>query len=58
MCEEFVTEAVLSEDKMEVLVWDLLVIDTWKTRVWSKVPKEKIGTGNLLKVYFTVMSST
>ncbi|KAI8822901.1 uncharacterized protein EV422DRAFT_618631 [Fimicolochytrium jonesii] len=52
MCEEFVGVQIVDEQKMEAVVYDLILIDTWKRLVWNKIKKKKIHPENTLRVYF------
>ncbi|KAJ3003794.1 Zinc finger MYND domain-containing protein 10, partial [Thoreauomyces humboldtii] len=54
MCEEFVTVALVDQGKIETLVHDLLLIDTWKTLVWPKIDSKKIHPENMLIAYFVL----
>ena len=51
--EEFVTEALVTFEKMETLVYDLLVAETWKSSV-SPFFLEDMVNQTSLKPYFLV----
>ncbi len=54
--EEFVTEALVTFEKMETLVYELLVAETWKSNV-SPLLLEDMVTQSSLKPYFLVGAS-
>jgi hypothetical protein len=51
--DEFVLEACLTFDKLEVLVRDLLLIEVWKEQVLPKV-LEALDKENTMKAYFVL----
>ncbi|RKO94104.1 hypothetical protein BDK51DRAFT_18762, partial [Blyttiomyces helicus] len=51
--EEFVKEAFITFDKMECLVHELLVIETWKARIFPKI-SDKIASEANMKAYFVL----
>ncbi|KAI8920985.1 hypothetical protein DFJ77DRAFT_144806 [Powellomyces hirtus] len=52
MCEEFVAVSLVDQEKIQTVVYDLLLIDMWKTHVWPKLDRKKINGENMLRVYF------
>ncbi|KAI9141546.1 zinc finger MYND domain-containing protein 10-like protein [Paraphysoderma sedebokerense] len=46
--EEFVAEHFILFDKVPVLIYDLLVIETWKTKVFPLLYKDVAKTGSLM----------
>lgn len=51
--EEFVLEAILTFDKLEVLIHDLLVIEAWKENVYPEL-LDKVAGRNNMRVYFVL----
>ena len=51
--EEFVLEAILTFDKLDVLIHDLLVIEAWKENVYSEILDQVAGR-NSMRVYFVM----
>ena len=49
--DEFVLEAILTFDKMEILIHDLLVIEAWKENVYPKL-LDRVAGRNTMRVYF------
>ncbi|KAJ3156244.1 Zinc finger MYND domain-containing protein 10 [Geranomyces michiganensis] len=58
MREEFVAVQLVDREKMETVVYDLLLIDTWKKRVWPQIDAQKINSENVLRVYFMLYHET
>ncbi|KAJ3171707.1 CRISPR-associated protein 1 [Geranomyces variabilis] len=52
MREEFVAVQLVDGEKMETVVYDLLLIDIWKKRIWPQIDARKINSENVLRVYF------
>jgi predicted Zn-ribbon and HTH transcriptional regulator len=48
--EEFISELLVTYDKIEALIYDLLVSETWRRKVFPLI-KSKITQGNSLRVY-------
>jgi hypothetical protein len=51
--EEFVLEAILTFDKLDVLIHDLLVIEAWKENVYPELVDRVAGRNNM-RIYFVM----
>ena len=49
--EEFVLESILTFDKLDVLIHDLLVIEAWKENVYPEL-LDRVAGRNSMRVYF------
>jgi len=48
--EEFISELLVTYDKIETLIYNLLVSETWKNKIYPLI-KSKISQSNSLKIY-------
>eukprot|EP00605_Chrysophyceae_sp_TOSAG23-4_P000190 GSChrysophyteH1.ASY1.ANO1.226.1 assembled CDS len=51
--EEFVLEAILTFEKMDVLIHDLLVIEAWKENVYPEL-LDRVAGRNSMRIYFVL----
>jgi len=48
--EEFISELLITYDKIETLIYNLLVSETWRNKIYPLI-KSKISQSNSLKIY-------
>jgi len=51
---EFVLEAFVSQEKVMVLVQDLILLDCWKEKVWPRVMRGVVSRGATMRAYFVL----
>lgn len=51
--DEYIIEALLTFDKLEVLIHDLLIIETWKEKVFPLL-RARVAGRNSIRIYFVL----